>query len=61
MGGGDYRKMLSFVYANHCPVMYYGKLNGYLFTSPFLLFDPSELQPEELLSLLGKRQEKNEA
>jgi len=30
------------------PVMDHGRLEGYLIASPFLLFDPSELQPEEL-------------
>ena len=39
------------------PVMVDGRLEGYLVASPFLLFDPSELQPEEL-ELLQKRQEK---
>ena len=39
------------------PVMVDGRLEGYLVASPFLLFDPSELQPEEL-KLLQKRQEK---
>ena len=33
------------------PVMHHGRLAGYLVASPFLLFEPSELQPEELLCL----------
>jgi two-component system, response regulator YesN len=40
------------------PVMYYGHLIGYLSASPFLLFDPSELQPEEFTSLRGKEGER---
>jgi len=39
------------------PVMDNGKLGGYLVASPFLLVDPSELQPEEL-TFLEKRPEK---
>jgi two-component system response regulator YesN len=37
------------------PVMDHGKLTGYLSASPFLLFNPSDLQPEEL-SFLGRKE-----
>jgi len=37
------------------PVMDDGKIVGYLVASPFLLVDPSELQPEELSSILRSR------
>ncbi len=33
------------------PIMNHGRLVGYLIASPFLLVDPSELQPDELSSL----------
>jgi two-component system response regulator YesN len=36
------------------PVMDHGRLEGYLIASPFLLFDPADLQPEEL-AFLHKR------
>ena len=35
------------------PIMNHGRLVGYLIASPFLLVDPSELQPDELSSLYG--------
>ena len=40
------------------PILHFGKLTGYLVASPFSLFDPSELQPEELSFLDGKGQER---
>jgi two-component system, response regulator YesN len=40
------------------PIMDHGKFEGYLIASPFLLFDPSELQPEELAFFQKKPEKK---
>ncbi len=40
------------------PIMNHGRLVGYLIASPFLLVDPSELQPDELSSLYGGSRKK---
>jgi YesN/AraC family two-component response regulator len=40
------------------PIMSHGRLVGYLIASPFLLVDPSELQPDELSSLYGRLEKK---
>ncbi len=40
------------------PIMSHGRLVGYLIGSPFLLVDPSELQPDELSSLYRSLEKK---
>jgi two-component system response regulator YesN len=40
------------------PVMEDGRFVGYLVASPFLFVDPSELQPEELPSMLGREEKR---
>jgi two-component system response regulator YesN len=42
------------------PVLEKGRLVGYLVASPFLLIDPSELQPEELVPLLRVKSDRTQ-
>lgn len=42
------------------PVLQKGRLVGHLVASPFLLIDPSELQPEELVPLLRVKSERTQ-